>query len=90
MDRAVAQYRNSAFTLRQQLEGLLASMTAERAQLAASREMLQLEREAFEHEKERVSQVARAQSLDTDNLAATCISSNCLNAGLLRQQSGGT
>lgn len=57
MDAAVEQFRGGANTFQQQLEALIASVTAERTHLADSSEKLRHEREAYEQEKQRVSQV---------------------------------
>ncbi|KAL3148506.1 hypothetical protein ABBQ38_013947 [Trebouxia sp. C0009 RCD-2024] len=57
MDAAVEQFRSGTSTFQQQLEALIQSVTAERAQLAESTEKLKAEREAYEQEKHRVSQV---------------------------------
>ena len=57
MDTAVEQFRGGASTFQQQLDALVASVAAERTQLAESSEKLRLEREAYEQEKQRVSQV---------------------------------
>lgn len=57
MDIAVEQFRSGASTFQEQLEALIASVSAERTQLAENSEKLRLEREAYEQEKQRVSQV---------------------------------
>lgn len=57
MDLAVQQFQGGASTFQQQLDALIASVTAERAKLAESTETLRVEREAYEEEKQRVSQV---------------------------------
>lgn len=65
MDTAVEQFRSGASTFQEQLEALIASVTAERNQLAENSEKLKFEREAYEQEKQRVSQV---QSLGARSL----------------------
>ena len=57
MDLAVQQFQGGASTFQQQLDALIASVTAERAKFAESTETLRVEREAYEEEKQRVSQV---------------------------------
>lgn len=57
MDTAVEHFRGGASSFQQQLDALIASVTAERSRLAESGEKLRVEREAYEQEKQRVSQV---------------------------------
>ncbi|DBB13502.1 TPA: hypothetical protein ACH3X3_000550 [Trebouxia sp. C0006] len=57
MDTAVEQFQGGVSIFQEQLDALIASVTAERTILAESSEQLKRERQDYEEEKQRVSQV---------------------------------
>lgn len=90
MDAAVDQFRSGASTFQQQLEALIASVTAERTHLAASSEKLRLEREAYEQEKHRVSQVQLYIGQGASAPPSLQRVAPYMSAGLFRQRTSGS
>ncbi len=88
MDSAVDQFQGGVSIFQQQLDALIASVNAERATLAESNEQLKRERQAYEEEKQRVSQVCKAQAVCQGHgmpfTAAVTVPD--FNTGFLRQR----
>lgn len=63
MDTAVEQFQGGVSIFQEQLDALIASVTAERTILAESSEQLKRERQDYEEEKQRVCQVCYSFSL---------------------------
>ncbi len=91
MDTAVEQFQGGVSIFQEQLDALIASVSAERTILAESSEQLKRERQEYEEEKQRVSQVCFSFSLVSEarHALSTIASQEVqLNPGFLRQRQG--